>query len=63
MSSTSRSRVLTTQFTHASVLGLNALLVERPSMLMDQFAGETQSLICQGIANKDVSFTVYAGEE
>lgn len=49
-----RSRVLTPNFSHASILGLNALLVESPSSLTDQFAAETQNLICQGVTHKDV---------
>jgi hypothetical protein len=49
----SRNRVLTTHFTHASVLGLNALLVESPTILTENFAAETHSIICQGIAHKD----------
>ncbi|KAL5364855.1 armadillo-type protein [Aspergillus floccosus] len=49
-----KNRVLTTHFTHASVLGLNALLVESPTILTENFAAETHSIICQGIAHKDV---------
>ncbi|KAL1855477.1 translational activator of GCN4 [Paecilomyces lecythidis] len=48
-----KNRVLTTNFTHASVLGLNAVLVESPSSLTENFAGEVPSIICQGIAHKD----------
>lgn len=54
----SRNRVLTTHFTHASVLGLNALLVESPTILTENFAAETHSIICQGIAHKDVSSSI-----
>lgn len=50
-----RNRVLSTHFTHASVLGLNAVLVESPSLLPENFPAETPSIICQGIAHKDVS--------
>lgn len=46
--------MLTTHFTHASILGLNAMLVESPSLLIEHFAVETPEVICQGIANKDV---------
>ncbi|KAL4869999.1 hypothetical protein BDV12DRAFT_166834 [Aspergillus spectabilis] len=48
-----KSRVLTSNFSHASILGLNALLVESPSSLTEQFAAETQNLICQGVTHKD----------
>ncbi|KAB8067613.1 armadillo-type protein [Aspergillus leporis] len=48
-----KNRVLTTHHTHASVLGLNALLVESPSSLTETFATETLSVICQGVTNKD----------
>lgn len=54
--------MLTTHFTHASVLGLNALLVESPSSLMEHSAAEVQSLICQGISHKDVSRNLPVGE-
>ena len=46
--------MLTTNFTHASILGLNALLVESPSSLLENFPAETPSIICQGISNTDV---------
>ncbi|KAL4880474.1 armadillo-type protein [Aspergillus karnatakaensis] len=48
-----KSRVLTSNFSHASILGLNALLVESPSSLTEQFAAETQNLICHGVTHKD----------
>ncbi|KAL4807002.1 armadillo-type protein [Aspergillus unguis] len=48
-----KSRVLTPNVSHASILGLNALLVESPSSLTEQFATETQNLICQGVTHKD----------
>ncbi|KAJ9309219.1 hypothetical protein DTO217A2_1157 [Paecilomyces variotii] len=48
-----KNRVLSTHFTHASVLGLNAVLVESPSLLPENFPAETPSIICQGIAHKD----------
>jgi hypothetical protein len=50
-----RNRVLSGQFSHASVLGLNALLAESPDTMIEHFAEETPSIICQGIAHKDVS--------
>lgn len=55
ITSISRSRILTGRFSHASVLGLNALLVESPATLMEHFATEIPTAICQGIADKDVS--------
>ncbi|KAJ6172382.1 eIF-2-alpha kinase activator GCN1 [Penicillium chermesinum] len=48
-----KNRILNGQFSHASVLGLNALLAEAPATLTDTFADETVSAICQGIANAD----------
>ncbi|KAJ6123299.1 eIF-2-alpha kinase activator GCN1 [Penicillium capsulatum] len=48
-----KSRILTGHFSHASVLGLNALLAESPTTLMEHFATETPTAICQGIAHKD----------
>lgn len=54
LTATCRSRVLTTNFSHASILGLNALLVEAPKMLLENFTTETPSVICQGVSNSDV---------
>ncbi|KAF9886136.1 hypothetical protein FE257_011961 [Aspergillus nanangensis] len=48
-----KNRVLTTNFKHASILGLNALLVESPASLTTDFSAETHSVICQGITHKD----------
>ncbi|RDH35615.1 60S ribosomal protein L19 [Aspergillus welwitschiae] len=48
-----KNRVLTATPSHASILGLNALLVESPSSLTEHFSAETQALICQGVTNKD----------
>ncbi|KAF5859173.1 translational activator of GCN4 [Aspergillus alliaceus] len=48
-----KNRVLTPHLTHGSVLGLNALLVECPSSLTENFGAETLSVICQGVTNKD----------
>lgn len=50
-----RGRILNGQYTHPSVLGLNALLAESSATLMENFPDETVSTICQGIAHKDVS--------
>lgn len=47
--------MLTTHMSHGSVLGLNALLVESPTSLTEQYSSETQSVICQGVTHKDVS--------
>lgn len=47
-----RSRVVTNHFTHASVLALNAVLVESPeSLTVGTFAEITPSIIVQGITN------------
>jgi hypothetical protein len=48
-----KNRVLTSHMTHASILGLNALLVDSPLSLTEHYAAETQSIICQGVSNKD----------
>ncbi|KAH8695955.1 putative translational activator [Talaromyces proteolyticus] len=48
-----RTRVLTTNYTHASILGLNALLVEAPELLLENFATEIPSVICQGLSHTD----------
>jgi hypothetical protein len=50
-----RNRILNGTFSHASVLGLNALLAECPDTLTENFSVELPTVICQGIANKDVS--------
>jgi hypothetical protein len=50
--------VLTSHMTHASILGLNALLVDSPSSLTDNYPADTQSIICQGVSNKDVSYSL-----
>lgn len=50
--------MLTSHMTHASILGLNALLVDSPSSLTENYAAETQSIICQGVSNKDVSYSL-----
>jgi hypothetical protein len=52
--------VLTSNISHSSILGLNALLVESPASLTEHFAAETQNLICQGVTNKDVSNPLYS---
>lgn len=50
------------QTSHASVLGLNALLVESPSSLIENFGAETQAAICQGLSHQDVSLTPFKRE-
>jgi hypothetical protein len=52
-----KNRVMTTHFTQASVLALNAVLLESPQTITESaFAEELPSLICQGISNRNVSF-------
>ncbi|KAF2478194.1 ARM repeat-containing protein [Lindgomyces ingoldianus] len=46
-----KSRVLTTHFSKASVLALNAILLDSPSALAPTFADETVSIICAGISH------------
>lgn len=46
-----KSRVLTTHFNKASILALNAILLDAPAALTESFADETVSVICQGIAH------------
>ena len=46
-----KSRVLTSHQSKASILSLNAVLLESPEFLLDNFAQETCSSICQGISN------------
>ncbi len=46
-----KSRVLTTHFSKASILALNAILLDAPESLVESFADETVSVICQGVAH------------
>ncbi|KAH7354576.1 armadillo-type protein [Pyrenochaeta sp. MPI-SDFR-AT-0127] len=46
-----KTRVLTTHFSRASVLALNAILLDAPSALTEAVADDTVSVICQGIAH------------
>ncbi|KAJ5485375.1 eIF-2-alpha kinase activator GCN1 [Penicillium diatomitis] len=48
-----KHRVLNGQFSHASILGLNALLAEAPTTLLDNFVTETPAAISQGVTHKD----------
>lgn len=52
-----RNRVLGGPLSHASILGINALLAECPEVLTEHFAVELPPVICQGITNKDVCET------
>ncbi|KAL6866280.1 translational activator of GCN4 [Amphichorda felina] len=48
-----RNRVVTSQPTNASVLGLNSVMVESPDALLNgPLAEELPELLCQGMANK-----------
>ncbi|KAK3616481.1 translational activator of GCN4 [Elasticomyces elasticus] len=46
-----KGRVLTTHFTHSSVLALNAVLVEAPQALTQNLGDITESVIVQGIGS------------
>ncbi|KAK1002754.1 translational activator of GCN4 [Friedmanniomyces endolithicus] len=46
-----KSRVLTTHFTHSSVLALNAVLVEAPEALIQNLGDITESIVVQGIGS------------
>jgi hypothetical protein len=51
-----KNRVMTTHFTHASILALNSVLLQAPQSLTESsFAEDLPSVICKGIASKDVS--------
>lgn len=51
-----KSRVVTTQFSNASVLALNAVLVESPDAILESpLADELPDLVCQGMSHKNVS--------
>ena len=47
-----KQRVLTTHFSNASVLSLNAILLDSPDHLTTSFSQETPAVICQGIQSK-----------
>ncbi|KMU75536.1 translation activator GCN1 [Coccidioides immitis RMSCC 3703] len=49
-----KNRVLTSHYTHLSVLALNSILAESPRSITDTFPDETLSTICEGIKHKDV---------
>ncbi|RAQ99084.1 translational activator [Stemphylium lycopersici] len=50
-SSLLKARVLTTHYNKASVLALNAILLDAPEALTESFADETVSIICQGVVH------------
>ena len=47
-----KQRALTTRFTTASILNLNAILLESPSSLLISFPTETPSIVSQAISHK-----------
>ncbi|KAI5462734.1 armadillo-type protein [Mariannaea sp. PMI_226] len=50
-----KNRVLTSQFSHSSVLALNAVLVEsRDALLQGPLADDLPDLLCQGISSSNV---------
>jgi len=54
-----KNRVTTTHFSQASVLALNAVLLESPSSLTESaFAYDLPGVICQGMASKSVSINL-----
>lgn len=51
-----KTRVMTTNFSHTSVLALNAVLLESPSTLFDSpLAEDLAEVLCQGMSHKEVS--------
>lgn len=50
-----KQRVLNSHMSHSSILNLNSILLESSATLIDPYAQETSSLICQGIGSKNVS--------
>jgi len=55
-----KNRVMTTHFSQSSALALNAVLLESPSTLTESaFADDLPEVICQGMASKNVSCTLY----
>lgn len=47
-----KQRALSSRFTPASVLNLNAILVESPEVLAESFDQDTPTIICHGMDNK-----------
>jgi hypothetical protein len=59
-----KNRVMTTSFSHSSVLALNSVLLESPQSLTESaFVDDLPALICQGISSKNVSFAVTSSSE
>ncbi|PVI01750.1 ARM repeat-containing protein [Periconia macrospinosa] len=52
-----KSRLLTTHFSKASILALNATLVDSPDALTEGFPDETVNIIAQGIAHSQPSIS------
>lgn len=52
-----KARLLTTHFTKASILALNATLVDSPDALTEGFPDETVNIIAQGIAHSQPSIS------
>jgi hypothetical protein len=51
-----KNRVMSTSFSHSSVLALNSVLLESPeSLTQSAYAEELPTLICKGISSKNVS--------
>lgn len=46
-----KTRVLTTQFSHSSILALNAVLLEAPEVLTETMDDVTRTVLAQGIAS------------
>ncbi|KAL1597320.1 translational activator of GCN4 [Paraconiothyrium brasiliense] len=46
-----KTRILTTHFSKASILALNAVLLDSPDALIDNFSDETVDIISKGIAS------------
>ena len=53
-----KNRVLTSHFTNASVLALNAVLLESAATITESFPHETPTIMCQGIAGQNVRLAV-----
>ncbi|KAL8955307.1 MAG: hypothetical protein Q9183_006700 [Haloplaca sp. 2 TL-2023] len=50
-----KQRILTSHITLASILNLNAVLLESPTSLTHSYAQETSTVICHGIGSKNTS--------
>ena len=57
-----KARVVTANFSNASILALNAVLVESPDVLLDSpAAGDLPGLLCQAMLNKNVRWELPSG--